>query len=79
MKLCFYTIQYYKCFRAFVRLLAAAYPLKIPFFMRLKWSECLDFLGVKWWSKIRFAGQYARERGSPGGVFRITIKSKNDR
>ncbi len=78
LKLYFNTIQYYQCFKAAVRLLAAAYPLKILFFMRLKWSKYHDFLGGEWWSKIRFAGQYTRERIAKG-VFRITIKSKNDR
>ena len=62
MKLCFNTIQYYQCFRDFVRLLAAAYTLKIPFFMRLKWSKGHGFLRVEWWSKIQLSDQYAPAR-----------------
>ena len=62
MKLCFNTIQYYQYFQTVVRLLAAAYTLKIPFFMRLKWSKGHGFLRVEWWSKIWLSDQYAPAR-----------------
>jgi len=63
-----------------VRVLAAAYPLKIPFFMRLKWSERLDFLRVISWSKIRLADQYAPAR-EERQVFIISYnrKKQNER